>query len=109
MPIRSSGFCAAATEATSKTPAKHFLSINLSSFYSSTRFGGREVLVFLGEAHDQRYVRALFPDGVFASWHAHTVVGPDDDDRIVPQPVLFKLGDEFTGPVVDLRDRVVVT
>ena len=73
-----------------------------------SRFGRREVLVLLREAYNERYVGALLPDGVFSARHADAMVGPDDDDGLVPQPVFLERGDDFPGSVVDLGNRVVV-
>ena len=54
-------------------------------------------------------MRALFPRVVFATRHAHAVIGPDENDGVFPEPIFLQLSNHLTGLVVDLSDRVVVT
>ena len=65
-------------------------------------------MVFRGKADDEGDMGALLPAGVLSTRHADAVVGPDDDDGVVPEPVFLQVRDDLPGAVVDLGDRVVV-
>ena len=77
--------------------------------YHRTGLGRGKVLVFLGEANNQWHMGALFPNRVFTAWHSNTMIGPDDNDGIVPEAVFLESVEYFSGSIIDLCDGIIVS
>ena len=63
---------------------------------------------FLGNANDQRDVRARIVQPAFGTRQADPVIGPEKDNRILVEPIFFEPGKQIAGPGIHRRDQLVI-